>query len=50
MRPLPLIEIEHVTYGCEETADLEGVFLTIAPGDFILLIGPNGGINLRSSR
>jgi zinc transport system ATP-binding protein len=39
----PLIAIEHVTYGYEERAVLEDVSLTIAPGDFILVIGPNGG-------
>jgi zinc transport system ATP-binding protein len=38
-----LIAIEHVTYGYEERAVLEDVSLTIAPEDFILVIGPNGG-------
>ena len=39
----PLIAIEHVTYGYEEMAVLEDVSLTITQGDFILVIGPNGG-------
>ncbi len=39
----PLIAIEHVTYGYEERTVLEDVSLTIAQGDFILVIGPNGG-------
>jgi zinc transport system ATP-binding protein len=39
----PLIAIDHVTYGYEEMAVLEDVSLTITPGDFILVIGPNGG-------
>jgi zinc transport system ATP-binding protein len=39
----PLIEIEHVTYGYEERAVLEDVSLSITYGDFILVIGPNGG-------
>jgi zinc transport system ATP-binding protein len=38
-----LIEIEHVTYGYEERPVLEDVSLVIAPQDFILVIGPNGG-------
>jgi zinc transport system ATP-binding protein len=39
----PLITIEHVTYGYEERAVLEDVSLNIVHGDFILIIGPNGG-------
>ena len=38
-----LIEIEHVTYGYEKRPVLEDVSLRIAPQDFILVIGPNGG-------
>jgi zinc transport system ATP-binding protein len=38
-----LIEIEHVTYGYEKKPVLEDVSLRIAPQDFILIIGPNGG-------
>jgi zinc transport system ATP-binding protein len=38
-----LIEIEHVTYGYEDRPVLEDVSLAIAPQDFILVIGPNGG-------
>lgn len=38
-----LIEIEHLFYGYHERAVLEDVSLTIAPRDFTLLIGPNGG-------
>lgn len=38
-----LIEIEHLAYGYQERAVLEDISLTIAPQDFILLIGPNGG-------
>ncbi|MHB8769540.1 MAG: metal ABC transporter ATP-binding protein [Syntrophales bacterium] len=39
----PLIAIEHVTYGYEQRPVVEDVSLRIAPEDFILLIGPNGG-------
>jgi zinc transport system ATP-binding protein len=39
----PLIAIEHITYGYDEKAVLEDVSLTIGQGDFILVIGPNGG-------
>lgn len=38
-----LIDIEFLTYGYEETPVLENVSLRIAPQDFILIIGPNGG-------
>ena len=38
-----LIAIEHLTYGYEERPVLEDISLGIAPRDFILVIGPNGG-------
>lgn len=38
-----LIEIEHLFYGYQERPVLEDISLTIAPRDFTLLIGPNGG-------
>jgi zinc transport system ATP-binding protein len=38
-----LIKIEHVTYGYEERPVLEDVSLAVAPQDFVLIIGPNGG-------
>jgi zinc transport system ATP-binding protein len=43
METQTLIEIEHITYGYEETPVLEDVSLSIAPQDFIIVIGPNGG-------
>jgi zinc transport system ATP-binding protein len=39
----PLIVIDHVTYGYQETPVLEDVSLEITRKDFILVIGPNGG-------
>jgi zinc transport system ATP-binding protein len=39
----PLIEIDHVTYGYEETPVIEDVTLGITGRDFIIVIGPNGG-------
>jgi zinc transport system ATP-binding protein len=38
-----LIEIEHLFYGYQERPVLEDISLAIAPRDFTLLIGPNGG-------
>jgi zinc transport system ATP-binding protein len=38
-----LIAIEHLTYGYEKRPVLEDISLAIAPRDFILVIGPNGG-------
>ncbi|MEI7672337.1 MAG: metal ABC transporter ATP-binding protein [Syntrophales bacterium] len=38
-----LIEIEHLSYGYLERPVLEDISLAIAPRDFTLLIGPNGG-------
>ena len=38
-----VIAIEHLTYGYEERPVLEDISLGIAPRDFILVIGPNGG-------
>ena len=43
METQSLIEIEHLTYGYEEKPVLSDVSLRIAPQDFILVIGPNGG-------
>ncbi len=39
----PLIAIDHITYGYEESPVLEDVSLSIAHRDFVLVIGPNGG-------
>jgi len=38
-----LIEIEHLFYGYQERPVLEDISLAIAPRDFTLLIGTNGG-------
>jgi zinc transport system ATP-binding protein len=39
----PLITIDRITFGYQDTPVLEDVSLEIAQDDFILVIGPNGG-------
>jgi zinc transport system ATP-binding protein len=41
--PRPLIEVDRVTAGYRREAILEEVSLTIRAGDFLAVIGPNGG-------
>lgn len=39
----PLLEAEGVTYGYEREPVVEGVDLTVRRGDFLAVLGPNGG-------
>jgi len=39
----PLISVERLTFGYENRPVLEDVSLAIGSGDFVLVIGPNGG-------
>ncbi|HEX6202850.1 MAG TPA: metal ABC transporter ATP-binding protein [Thermoanaerobaculia bacterium] len=39
----PLIEVDHVTFGYDARPVLEDVSLTVRRGDFLAVIGPNGG-------
>lgn len=41
--PAALIELRGVTFGYEREAVVEDVSLAVAPGDFLVLVGPNGG-------
>lgn len=43
MAPLPVIEVRGLWAGYEHEPVLEDVNLTVNPGDFVGLIGPNGG-------
>ena len=38
----PYVEIEDVEFGYGEVRVLEGINLTVEPGDFLGIIGPNG--------
>jgi ABC-type branched-subunit amino acid transport system ATPase component len=39
---LPLLEVENLISGYGKLAIIQGVSLTIEPGDFVALVGPNG--------
>jgi zinc transport system ATP-binding protein len=39
----PLIEVEQVTFGYDSRPVLEDVSLTVRRGDFLAILGPNGG-------
>lgn len=41
-RPDPLIMVENVSFGFSGAEVLKGITFSIAPGDFMALIGPNG--------
>jgi ABC-type Mn2+/Zn2+ transport system ATPase subunit len=41
--PAPLVALEAATVGYGRTRILSGIDLAIAPGDFLALVGPNGG-------
>ncbi len=38
----PYVELEDVGFGYGEVQVLEGINLTVEPGDFLGIIGPNG--------
>ena len=38
----PFVELEDVDFSHGEVRVLEGINLTVAPGDFLGIIGPNG--------
>ena len=39
----PLLELRHVTFGYEREPVVEDVSLEVGSGDFLALVGPNGG-------
>jgi zinc transport system ATP-binding protein len=41
--PAPLIAVEDVTFGYDREVVLDRVSLAVHPGDFLAIIGPNGG-------
>jgi len=43
MPPTPIVEIENLSFAYDGTPVLQDVSLRIAPGDFVCILGPNGG-------
>lgn len=43
MKPSPVIEISDVSFSYGSQSILQDINLTVVPGDFIAMIGPNGG-------
>lgn len=41
--PEPVIQLSHVDFNYEGTPALSDINITIAPGEFIAVVGPNGG-------
>jgi ABC-type Mn2+/Zn2+ transport system ATPase subunit len=39
----PIVALEHAAVGYDGRAILQGVDLVVAPGDFLAVVGPNGG-------